>query len=466
MRTTFLLLAVLPAFATFAAPLSFAPPGSLDSTFNPGAGAGNTILCMALQTDGKIIVGGAFTSFDGSPCTHLARLTTDGRVDDAFEPVRPDDDVQALSLDGDGRILIAGKFASVNGLALNHIARLRTDGSVDNSFSPGSGPNSPWINSVIAQQDGKILVGGAFTSFNGTNRSCVARLNSNGSVDPTFDPSTNVYGYVFALGVQSSAKVVLGLWFHYTTGAPASNHLARLDPPGTVDTAFDPEVAGDWSYPQNPIVRSIAILPDDKIVIGGRFTSVKGYARQGVARLNADGSVDTTFHPGLGANGEVYAVAAQADGKVLLAGDFTSIDGAPRNRIARLEADGGLDTGFNPGTAANSIVSSVAVQPDGKTLIGGYFTGVNGTNINRIARLNGDITLPADTSLLGLRMYPGLTVFGTVSNTYRIEYAADLNTPRLWTPLTNLVLPTSPYLFIDTERPGPPARFYRAISLP
>ena len=104
--------------------------------------------------------------------------------------------------------------------------------------------------------------------------------------------------------------------------------------------------------------------------------------------MNADGSLDTGFDPGTGASNVVYSTATQADGKTMISGDFDSYNGIGRNNIARLKTDGSLDTDFNPGTGANDWVISTAIQADGKIIISGSFTSYNGTGRNRIARIN------------------------------------------------------------------------------
>ena len=118
--------------------------------------------------------------------------------------------------------------------------------------------------------------------------------------------------------------------------------------------------------------------------------SPSGRSLRSVARLNSSGSLDTGFNPGAGANSTVYSVALQPDGKAITVGDFTSVNGVSRNRIARLNADGSLDVSFNPGTGASNTLYSVAVQPDGRVAIGGDFVGINGVNLSRIALLHPD----------------------------------------------------------------------------
>ena len=161
---------------------------------------------------------------------------------------------------------------------------------------------------------------------------------------------------------------------------------------------------------------AVAIQADGKVLIGGEFTTVSGTSRNAIARLNGDGTLDTGFDPGAGANDWVKDVAVQPDGKVLIGGDFTTVNGTGRNRIARLNGDGTLDTGFDPGAGANYWVSAVAIQADGKVLIGGGFDTVDGTARKRIARLNG-ATPPVFASAA-----PATATLGTV---YSYTFAAS-----------------------------------------
>jgi uncharacterized delta-60 repeat protein len=158
--------------------------------------------------------------------------------------------------------------------------------------------------------------------------------------------------------------------------------------PGSNDPTFNVVDDGTNRDGANYAVRALALQPDGKLLIGGDFTTYNGTPRNLIARLNADGSLDASFNPGSGANFEVHALALQSDGKVLIGGTFTSYNGTPRNRIARLNADGSLDASFNPGTGANSSVYALALQPDGKLLIGGAFTAYAFTPRTRLARLH------------------------------------------------------------------------------
>jgi uncharacterized delta-60 repeat protein len=225
-----------------------------------------------------------------------------------------------------------------------------------------------------------------------------------------------------------------------------------LNTNGSVDTSFNAIIAGSSS------VSSLVVTPQDKIILLGNFSSINGYSRPSIARLNADGSVDTTFNPNPGIN-PVKGATLQSDRKVVICGFGRG--------VARLNTDGSLDTTFNPGTGVSNsqfnFVLCVASQPDGKTVIGGGFNQFNGTNINYIARLNGD-TSSTTLNLLSPQIYFGMNLSGVVSNSYRIEYTSQFNTPSLWTPLFNVMLQTNPQFILDPN-PAGGQRFYRAVQV-
>ncbi|MFN6944977.1 MAG: T9SS type A sorting domain-containing protein, partial [Cytophagaceae bacterium] len=137
-------------------------------------------------------------------------------------------------------------------------------------------------------------------------------------------------------------------------------------------------------------VQSLSFQSDGKILVGGSFTSYNGITRNRIARLNADGSLDESFNPGTGFNAGVRSISLQNDNKILIGGEFTSFDGSPRNYIVRINTDGTLDEGFYPGTGFDRAVTSIATQSDGKIIAGGEFISFNGIGRNRIARLIGD----------------------------------------------------------------------------
>jgi uncharacterized delta-60 repeat protein len=365
--------------------------GSLDATFNVGTGTDNSVTTTAIQSDGKIIIGGDFTTYNGTARNYIARLNTDGSLDATFNVgTGTDNPVSTTAIQSDGKIIIVGGFNSYNGTASNHIARLNIDGSLDASFNVGTGANS-YVKTTAIQSDGKIIIGGGFNSYNGTARNYIARLNTDGSLDVTFNVGTGTDNSVRTTAIQSDGKIIIGGYFTTYNGT-SRNYIARLNTDGSLDATFN--VAGTDNY-----VITTAIQSDGKIIIGGYFTTYNGTSSNFITRLNIDGSLDAIYNAGTGANGGVSTTAIQSDGKIIIGGNFTAYNDTARNYIARLNADGSLDASFNLGTGANGGVSTTAIQSDGKIIIGGNFTGYNGTARNHIARLNTDGSLDASFNI-------------------------------------------------------------------
>ena len=377
--------------------------GTLDVTFNPGMGANSVIFTTAIQSNGKIIIGGEFSSYNGTTINRIARLNTDGTLDATFNiGTGVNYDVYSTAIQNDGKIIIGGEFTSYNGTVINHIARLNTDGTLDATFNTGIGLNS-YINAITIQSDGKIIIGGDFTSYNGIARNRIARLNADGTLDVSFNSGTSVNSYVYSTSVQSDGKIIIGGEFTSFNGT-AKNRIVRINTDGTLDATFNTDIGANGG------VKTAIIQSNGKIIISGEFTSYNGTARNHITRINANGMLDTSFNPGTGANGFVYTSAIQSDGKIIIGGYFSSYNGTPRNNIARLNTGGTLDANFNPGTGANNYIYTTTIQSDGKILIGGQFNMYNGTVIGHIARLNANGTL--DTTF-----NPGLGPNGDILTT-------------------------------------------------
>jgi uncharacterized delta-60 repeat protein len=371
---------------------------SLDTSFNPGAQS--DIRAMAVQADGTILVGGDFIGLGGgtgaTPRHQLGRLYADGSLDMTFDP-GANGSVSALAVQADGKILVGGRFTTLGGggtgtTPRGHLGRLNADGSLDTGFDPGA---SGVVRTLAVQADGKILVGGAFTRLGGggagaTTRNNIGRLNADGSLDKSFNPGAN--DHVTIVAVQPDGRILVGGGFHKLgggTGTTTRSHFGRLNADGSLDLGFNPHA--------NYLVTTVAVQADGKILVGGGFTMLGGMKRARLGRLNMDGSLDGGFDPGV--SDYVNAVAVQADGKILVGGDFTTLGGGgagttTRNYIGRLNADGSLDTDFDPG--ASGFVEAVAVQADGKIVVGGWFTtlaggGTGSTGRRYIGRLNADL---------------------------------------------------------------------------
>ena len=331
---------VLTDVTTSLADYQFPPTaGSLDPNFAPvGSGPTDRVSAIAVQpVDGKVIIGGEFNLYNNTSAKYLARLNADSTLDTNFNAggIGPNGFVYGVAVQADGKILIGGLFTAYNGIARNRLARLNSDGSLDPSFVPaGSGPNN-FVNSIAVQPtDGKILIGGYFSAYNNnTSAKYLARLNTDGSLDTTFNAGgTGPDAPLAAVTVQSvDGNILIGGGFTTYNGTSRSN-LARLNPNGTLDPTFIVSGSGINNW-----VNGITVQTDGKIVIGGYFTAYIGRPNNHLARLYPDGRLDPTLAPvGSGPNDNVLAVALQGDGKILLGGTFTSYNGTPRNYLARL----------------------------------------------------------------------------------------------------------------------------------
>ncbi|HQR35671.1 MAG TPA: BACON domain-containing carbohydrate-binding protein, partial [Blastocatellia bacterium] len=416
--------------------------GNLDTSFNPSAN--NSVSSLAVQPDGKILVGGDFTIMNSDGRNHIARINADGSLDAVFNPnadgyvdaivLRPDgcifiggaftavagtsigrlapltangnigpllggtnNTVHALAIQWDGKLLVGGQFTTANG---SHLARYNMDNLVDSNFTGGVGGGG--VYALATQPDGKLLVGGSFTSMAGLPIPYIARLNQNGSFDIGFNASAN--GPVYSIAVQSDGKILVGGDFTIFNGQTAYR-LVRLLPTGIVDNVSSFSAAAD------DLINGIVVQPDGKILVSGFFLNIDAQFQPSLARLNANGSFDTSFNPYFD-NG-VTAVALQPDGKILAGGLFTSVTGQARSHLARLNANGSLDAGFNPG--ANDDVYAIAIQSDGKILLGGDFSVLGGQSRSLLGRLNANGALdtsfnPNVDSLLGTSYVTTLTV--------------------------------------------------------
>ena len=338
-------------------------------------------------------------------CLPALHAQVAGTLDAGYNPnvtgTLPSNYVLTTAVQPDGKTIIGGSFTAVGGASHVRLARLNADGSADASFIGSAGDD---VDSVAVQTDGKVLIGGAFTTVKGIARSRIARFNADGSLESTATFNISADGVVHCVVVQADGKILIGGEFTFVNGV-GRNRIARLNADGSLESTatFNPGsgVGGFFGSP-GPGVYCVAVQEDGKILLGGRFTTVNGVARNRIARLNANGGLESTatFNPGTGANDDVYCLAMQADGKILVGGDFTQFNGVTHSGIARLNADGSLDAGIlGSNTYTNSLrYGSMVVQVDGKILLAGQFTFVNGVARKGIARLNDDGSLESSSS--------------------------------------------------------------------
>lgn len=358
-----------------------AQSGSVDQAFATGTGADDQITAIVPLGTGKILVAGYFTEFNGTPIGGIARLNSDGTLDNTFvSGTGFDNAVNAMVVQPDGKIVVGGTFGSYNGTAKPGLVRLSANGAIDATFStPGV---QGGINTLALQSDGKLLIGGTGVAIVGGFTSNLARLTSGGAIDASFDVDPGPNSIVLANKQQTDGKVMVGGHFTAYHGASAG-FSNRVSSAGATDPGF--QVGSGASS----IVRAIVLQPDGKILLAGSFTMFNGTMSTRIVRLNTDGTVDPGFATGSGANSIVHTMALQPDGKILLGGLFNLFNGTARNRVARLLTNGALDLGFDIGAGANDVVRALATLPDGDVLVGGGFTQFDGATRGRLVRLNG-----------------------------------------------------------------------------
>jgi uncharacterized delta-60 repeat protein len=357
-------------------------PGSLDTNFNVGSGSSGDLRSLALQPDGKILAGGRFKAFDDVALQGIVRLDTNGSLETTFSP-SPHGVVHAIALQADGKIVIGGDFTSVSGHRRSRLARLNADGSLDNDFDPGGALNHE-VRSLLVQPDGKILVGGSFDAAGGRRHNRITRFNANGARDKGFNPGGGASRIVWAFAIQPGGKILVAGDFPAFNDRPCG-YLARLQPDGSFDPSFQIGSGAD-----GPVL-ALYIQDNGKILIGGKFAVFNGIPRNHLARLNPDGTVDASFDVGVGPDGGVRSLVAQPGRKIIIGGAFAAFQGTPRSHIARLNANGSLDQTYDPGDgAADGDIWCMALQPDLKVIVAGVFKTFDNVESGHIARLYGE----------------------------------------------------------------------------
>ncbi|MCL4181642.1 MAG: immunoglobulin domain-containing protein [Verrucomicrobia bacterium] len=418
------------------------PDRTLDEQFAPRIGTHGSVRTVALQADGQILVGGTFTTIDAQPRFGLARLHPDGTLDTGFRADTANANVGFVDVQPDGKIWLGGNFRTVAGVSSPNLARLNVDGTVDTAFVADShvAGDYDFVTWIHPLPDGRVLVGGHFESqrpHGGLDQNLL-RLQSNGGLDSSFQ--CDISGLQLgSAAVRPDGAIIAGGMLHSWTGGSHYFCLVELTADGATVREFPPDAIP-------AMVTSVLLEPDGKVVIGGAFSTICGVARNGVARLLADGTLDPGFDPGtafppaldpsvlamarqpdgrlwvgtehagrpeatyalaslqpngqpepgfaprlLGDGGAVTALALEPDGRILVGGGFTSFNGQSRNQLARIGTDGALDPGFVPAVPPAFGFHAFLRQPDGRILVGGYVdSGVAAPFVHGLLRLNLD----------------------------------------------------------------------------
>ena len=367
------------------------PTGVADATYSPNPN--RPVFALELEADGSVLAGGGFSSFAGVERPGLARISSAGIVDTTTFLPNVSGFVRDIAIQINGTpecpsctIVIAGQFTQVGGEDISRLARVRsTDGGPDTSFAPALDQE---VRSVAVTSDNKIAIAGTFTQVNGVEQNRAAVLESTGALLSGFDltPFVGPSGFITSTAVQAGNEVIfagpdfINRRLEDLGGPDERKLIARFTPTGELDT--QPLVSTSGSFATN--FRAVTERPNGKIIVAGDFDAIGGVARQGIAQLNRDGSVDTRFNASV--NGNVGTMVLQKDGKLIIGGGFNSVNGVAGTNIVRLNRDGSTDTSFT-GDISFGGVNDVIIDANEKIVVAGAFTDVNGQNIERITRL-------------------------------------------------------------------------------
>ncbi|WP_201983242.1 T9SS type A sorting domain-containing protein [Hymenobacter rubidus] len=372
--------------------------GTPDASFNAQFTNSMTLQQVVPQPDGKLLLLGFFTPNAGQTGPVLIRLNADGSRDLGFQaPVFSINGIgtypKSIALQPDGKVLATGNFDAVDGQPQQAVARLWPSGALDTSFTAAV-PTDVSGRSVAVQPDGKLLLlcDGGLPSY-----PSVRRLLANGAVDSGFQyvgPSLFFMpGYVLPPVVQPDGRFLVATANAFYNGA-FLGRLLRFLPTGTLDPAFNNAGAltGQINRP-TVYPGSVQLLATGQLLVAAgrtssalpRFPPLATFLPVGLAVLNADGSYDATFAPLIQDLGIVNDLALQPDGKIVLGGDFSEINGVAVRNLARLQANGLVDPSFSATT--DGVVNTLALQTDGQVVVGGSFDFLSGVALPGLGRV-------------------------------------------------------------------------------
>lgn len=338
--------------------------GVVDTTFDgQNQSYHGDALALALQPDGKIIAGGTFDRYWGSLNNRIVRINPDGTKDMSFQIGSGfNSDVTGIALTADGAILVTGFFTQYNGQNVRKFAKLSPDGTLD----PGFGAEfidyitvANNLRSVEVQSDGKILISGGF-NHTPTGYKGFIRLNPDGTIDTTFQAPVENNAAGLCTQVMADGRIMVGGIFSNYFKSKASG-VARLQSNGVIDGSFNPVIGTDV------LVRVMKKQPDGKLLIGGGFSQYGNQTCIGIFRIHPDGTLDPSFNPGHGfLEDTITDIDLYPDGRILVSGIIKNAFGEARHGIVRLMPNGDIDPSFTTSLPSNLVVERIALHPNGK----------------------------------------------------------------------------------------------------
>lgn len=360
-------------------------PFLLDPGFPSGQGPDHYVRCIAIQKDGRVLITGDFTNVSGFYLPGIARLLPDGSLDNSFATQITNRIQGGVRLMEDGSILVSGYYTDTL-QSLPGVAKLTPNGAFDDSFAlPSYTPSSARVGSLYPASGGKLWLTGSFTNVSGHPTERLARLNADGSVDPTFrSPFVGSQTIGLVVPLPDGKLLVSGSFTN--VGGTYGFGLVRLNHDGCVDTAFVSALRPGEAFDR------LAILPDGRVLALWKSQSAGELFPRSLIRLLPDGAVDSSYQPSFAYPSSyplkgINLFCAEADGSVLVFGYFVGANGVARPGITRLLPDGETDLCYDPGLGISQYVLAAEVGPDGSVYVGGTFNEVECQPRPYLARL-------------------------------------------------------------------------------
>lgn len=450
-------------------------PGEVVPEFYPGSGPGprarlstdRYVYSAVPRPSGGVVVGGVFSNFNGRSSISVAGLRADGTFEPGFNigtgPSGPtpsvSPDVRLIERLPSGHFLVAGNHSSFNGVAAPALTRLHPDGAVDPAFRLTGFATLGAVTRMLRQPDGRWLIAGQFSATNPISINGLARIEADGTLDPSFRPLTGVANPGSAPGVLSMAllpdnRVVIGGFFQQVQNQ-RRNAVAMLRPDGLLDPDF---------APTNSIVavRAVGVQSGGRVLIGGDFESSPTIPRPFLARLHPDGSGDASFDATATIRTRVNQIHVLADQRILVATGGLFAQGVPNSGVFRLLPDGSPDPSFGDRGRTDNGVLGLHLDPAGALWIAGGFSKVNGVARAGVARLQHEPQTDGPPPLLHLRLAGNtaeVSFDSFTGRTYQLEHRDALGTGG-WT--AGQAAPGNGGTLVLRDQPLTPGnRFYR-----
>lgn len=407
--------------------------GSIDEDFKLDADILHVNDCEV--QDEKYIITTCYYTHDHMPVTEIHRIFSDGSIDPSFNDTNLHGITYEMTLTEEGKILVF-----INDEQTVKVVRLHTNGTVDETFRTKTGFDNRFnsISSIKIQPDGKIIVCGDFSRFDGQETGRIIRLNEDGSLDNSFvipGPTTNIFDHgVHSLHILPSGKILVSgiSSFYEDNHLQYESKLIRLNSDGALDTSFSIRRLGfkSISYGVSKLTNY-----EDNVYVAGAFLQFEDQNREGIALIDSDGNLMEHFNPTVGGPPEIKKAIQLNDGAIVLAGNLIGINGMSVNGLVKINKEGNIDTLFanNVGTGADLNIFNLAKQQDEKILVVGNFRTFNGLKNAGITRIhpNGvtDDSFALDYYSFSLREIKHIALFSNQQILLGSNYSlAKLNT--------------------------------------